>query len=92
MSAYLNTEPWFHEMPNGKLKLKRVSAAFEKQFPRQYRIIYRDAKNAGKLEAVVLVKHVRAELANNSLTDAWNKVKAMFNDGRPAHVNYWADV
>ena len=64
---------WFYLQPNGRLRLKRVSAAAEAQFPRRFRRILADHGLVG------LTMAVRAEEAN--LKDTWNRIKAMI--GRP---------
>jgi len=69
---HLNLERWYYIQPNGKPRMKRVSAAAEKQFPREYRKVLAD----GNLFASILTKYIM-DKEGLSLHDAWNKVKDM---------------
>lgn len=68
----LDIAKWYYIQPNGKPRMKRVSAANEKRFPREYRKILADNNlYVSKLTKYIMDKEVI------SLTDAWNKVKDM---------------
>jgi hypothetical protein len=75
--VHLKWSRWFDELtsPNGQryVRMKRVSAAREAQFPRELRRVYQQSG------AVGLVKHVKAR-DGSQLADAWAAVKRMFND------------
>lgn len=75
---HLDTERWFYRQPNGKLRMKRVGAKGEEQFPRRYREVYQKAQNERGSGAVQLVAALRDELKGN-LDSAWSAVKKMFN-------------
>ena len=68
----LNIERWYYIQPNGKPRMKRVSAENEKRFPREYRKVLAD----GNLFASKLTKYIM-DKEGLSLSDAWNKVKDM---------------
>jgi len=70
----LNWDKWFTEGPNGNLKLKRVSASDELQFPKKYRTL---VKESG---LVSLINHLKKE-NKITLSEAWKKCKNMF--GKP---------
>lgn len=73
-TKHLKWSRWYDRMPaTGKLRMKRVSAAKEAQFPKQYREILASG-NAAKL-----VKHLMVE-KQLSLSDAWSTVKQMVNN------------
>ena len=68
----LDIAKWYYIQPNGKPRMKRVSAANEKRFPREYRKVLADNNlYVSKLTKYIMKKEVI------SLTDAWNKVKDM---------------
>ena len=73
MGRHLNTERWYDIMPaTGKLRLKRVSAEKERQFPKHYRILLRDT-NASTLTKAIM------DAENLSLGQAWDHVRKMVN-------------
>jgi hypothetical protein len=73
MSRHLNIDPWFVRMPNNRLKMKRVSASAEKQFPRIYRLLYQES-GASSICTILMMKQ------GCSLASAWAQVKKMFNE------------
>ena len=75
-SRNLKYSLWYDEMPStGTLRLKRVSAEREKQFPREYRLIL------ARRGPLALVTALRKNNAALTLADAWNHVKTMLNGG-----------
>ena len=69
----LDITRWYYIHPvTGYPRMKRVSAANEKRFPREYRKVLAD----NNLYASKLTKYIM-DKENLSLTDAWNKVKDM---------------
>lgn len=78
MQAYLNNGKfldkahWFRISSAGNLQRKRVSAEDAQAFPLHYRMIFQQQGATG------LTKHIVSE-DNCSLSDAWAKVKKMFN-------------
>jgi len=78
MGRLLNTHRWFDivDKQSGAWRLKRVSAAAEKQFPKRYREVY--AKEGGAR----LVKLLMVE-KGWSMTQAWDEIKRMMNEGGP---------
>jgi len=68
----LDIAKWYYIQPNGKPRMKRVSAANEKRFPREYRKVLAD----NNLYVSRLTKYIMGKEVI-SLTDAWNKVKDM---------------
>ena len=72
MGRHLKVDKWFHKMPSGKLKRKRVSSSLAKQFPIELRVIYQ------KHGVCSLVDYLR-KADNSTLIAAWSKVKMMFN-------------
>ena len=76
----LNIDRWYYIQPNGKPRMKRVSAANERRFPREYRKVFADSNlYASKLTRYVMDKE------GLSLSDAWNKVKDMVGT-KPDHI------
>lgn len=78
MNRYLDTRHlkysrWYDRLPSGTLRLKRVSAAREEQFPRPYRVIL--ARNGPTALVAALLK----EAPTMRISEAWNKVKLMVN-------------
>lgn len=68
----LDIARWYYIQKNGKPRMKRVSAANEKRFPREYRKVLADNNLLGSM----LTKYVM-DKENLSLADAWKKVKDM---------------
>ena len=68
----LDIAKWYYIQPNGKPRMKRVSAANEKRFPREYRKVLAD----NNLYVSRLTKYIMGKEVI-SFTDAWNKVKDM---------------
>ena len=74
MGKHLKTENWFIKQSTGTMKMKRVSAKAEQQFPRVYRSSYQQYGLPGLIRLV----------QNNfqcGLGEAWARVKMMFNGG-----------
>lgn len=76
MGKFLREERWYDKMPTtGTLRMKRVSAKREEQFPLQYRAEYQQRG------AVGLVKKIQQD-RGCMLHEAWAIAKEMMN-GEP---------
>lgn len=74
MGRYLNMEAWYDRLPSGTLRMKRVSAADEARFPREWRELLRDKG------PVACVKRLMRE-RGSTLAGAWEDLKRMVNKG-----------
>ena len=73
MGKHLKVERWFYINKKGNLVRKRVSKELEKQFPLEFRALWQ------KHGSVQLVKYL-IHFHKLSLSEAWAKVKYMFNN------------
>ena len=69
----LQLDHWFTRMPNGRLRMKRVSIEREAQFPRAYRELLRARGWVG------LTNQIMVE-TGCTLAQAWARVKTMVNE------------
>ena len=70
--AHLQLELWYDKTNLGNLRLKRVSAAREYQFPREYREMVARKGPAATTVYIMQKKQI-------SLAEAWHNLKMMVN-------------